>query len=221
VTLQPVSGPSEAFLEFHKNIENARNLVMGGKRLEQLKVDAFDVGDIYRAAWTQAVAALDHWVYEELIHRAVALIQQPGSPRTEKFNKLTISVEFFEDVHHHGKPLDEAFRTQLEKTFGLVTFQRPDAIQSAFAHLRSGKLWPKVAKVLTAQRTDGSTITVHKVTSTLNAIVQRRNEIAHESDRDPASATGRRPISEAEVTEAINWLEVIAAAILVILDEDP
>ncbi|WP_449060371.1 hypothetical protein [Planomonospora algeriensis] len=63
---EPRTPPTEAFQEFHRNLEYAPDLVNGGRRLEQLKVGAFDIGDIYRAAWVQAVAALDHWVHQEI-----------------------------------------------------------------------------------------------------------------------------------------------------------
>jgi hypothetical protein len=217
----PVDNPTDAFLEFHRNIEYARDLVKGGRRLEQLQVGAFDVGDIYRAAWVQALAALDHWVYRELVDRAVTLIQQPGTPRPERFKKLTLSVDFFEKVHHYGEPLDVAFRAHVENVFQTATSPNPDKIQWAFSHIKSGKLWPKVARVLTGQRTDGLTITDAQVVARLRGIVERRNRIAHESDRDPSSPNGKRPINAADTMDAIAWIEMTAAAVLWVLSDRP
>lgn len=59
-----------AFAELVSNLGYARDLVRGGQYLEQLQVGAFDVADLYRAAWVQAVSALDHWVHCELYDRA-------------------------------------------------------------------------------------------------------------------------------------------------------
>ncbi|MEV0406472.1 hypothetical protein [Actinoallomurus sp. NPDC050550] len=56
----PVEAPTDAFGEFRRNLDYARKLVEGGRQLGQLKVGAFDVDDLYRAAWVQAVAALGH-----------------------------------------------------------------------------------------------------------------------------------------------------------------
>ncbi|MFB9890593.1 N-6 DNA methylase [Planobispora takensis] len=191
----------------------------GGRRLEQLKVGAFDVGDIYRAAWVQAVAALDHWVHQEIYSRAVQLAQQPGVERPDRFNRLQIPMELFERIHHHQASLGEAFREHLEATLGYVSYQNPDKIQQGFSHVGNVKLWQKVAKILTEQRADGQQITGETVVQKLKAIAARRNKIAHESDRDPSTPTGRRAITAAEVTDTITWLEMIAAAILVALGD--
>lgn len=210
---------TEAFQEFRRNLEYACDLVNGGRRLEQLQVGAFDIGDIYRAAWVQAVAALDHWVHQEIYSRAVQLAQQPKAERPERFNKLLIPMELFERIHHHEAPLGEAFRDHLESTLGYVSYQNPDKIQHGFSHVANGKLWPKVAKVLTEQRADGREITGEMVSQKLKAIAARRNKIAHESDRDPDAPTGRRSITAVEVTDTINWLELTAAAVLVALGD--
>jgi hypothetical protein len=53
------SAPTGAFVELQQNLEYARQLVRGGRRLAELDVRSFDVDDLYRAAWVQAVAAVD------------------------------------------------------------------------------------------------------------------------------------------------------------------
>ena len=52
------------FKEFERNLEFARRLVGGGRQLEELEEGSFEVADLYRAAWVQAVSALDPWVRE-------------------------------------------------------------------------------------------------------------------------------------------------------------
>ena len=60
----------------------------GGKHLHRLQVGAFDVADLYRAAWVQAVSALDHWVHRELYDRALGCALNVGAeplwPNVEK-----------------------------------------------------------------------------------------------------------------------------------------
>jgi hypothetical protein len=46
------------FKKFERNLEFARRLVGSGRRLEELEVGSFEVADLYRAAWVQAVSAL-------------------------------------------------------------------------------------------------------------------------------------------------------------------
>jgi hypothetical protein len=214
----PVDEPTEAFQEFTRNLNYARQLVDGGRRLAQLKVGAFDVDDLYRAAWVQAVAALDHWVTREIVDRAVALARQPGAARPPKFNKLMIPVELFEQVHHHDKPLDVTFRDHLEQTFGYVSFQNPEKIKDGLAHVSTVNLWVKVAELLTEHSTkhstDGQSITADLVRERFRNIARRRNTIAHTADRDPESPGKRAIITADQTAETIDWLETTGAAIL-------
>ncbi|HEX4247723.1 MAG TPA: hypothetical protein VH008_07635 [Pseudonocardia sp.] len=69
------------FKQFERNLEFARRLVGSGRQLEQSEAGSFEVADLYRAAWVQAVSVLDPWVTEgaaaELLRgeglRAIAL----------------------------------------------------------------------------------------------------------------------------------------------------
>ncbi|GAA4912701.1 alkylated DNA nucleotide flippase Atl1 [Nonomuraea thailandensis] len=207
-----------AFEQFQQNLGYARQLVHGGQNLERLRVGAFDVGDLYRAAWTQSVAALDHWITREIIDRAVALALQPGVARPPKFSKLSIPVELFEKVHHHDEPLDEAFRAHLEQTFAFMTFQNPDKIKEGFAHVSTVNLWVKVAEILTAQDA-AAPITSDGVRSKLREIAWRRNNIAHTADHDPNQPGQKAAISAREAEETISWLESIAIAIQLALGD--
>jgi hypothetical protein len=208
-----VHEPTKAFLEFQQNLNYARQLVEGGRRLEQLQVGAFDVDDLYRAAWVQAVAALDHWVTGEIVDRAVALAQQPSADRPPKFSKLTISIDLFEQIHHHREPLATAFRSHMEQIFGYMTFQNPEKIKEGLAYVSSVNLWPRVAETLSEQE-DGRPITADSVRAKLREIAHRRNAIAHTADRDPDSPSGRAAITANSAEEVIDALERIAAAIL-------
>ncbi|WP_433431976.1 MGMT family protein [Nonomuraea sp. CA-141351] len=219
--VSPASAPDDvppAFEQFQQNLGYARQLVHGGQNLERLRVGAFDVGDLYRAAWTQSVAALDHWITREIIDRAVALALQPGVARPPKFSKLSIPVELFEKVHHHDEPLDEAFRAHLEQVFAFMTFQNPDKIKDGFAHVSTVNLWVKVAEILTAQDA-AEPITSDGVRSKLRDIAWRRNNIAHTADHDPDQPGQKAAISAREAEETISWLESIAIAIQLALGD--
>ncbi|MEV4001393.1 hypothetical protein [Actinomadura sp. NPDC049753] len=203
---------TEAFLEFQQNLNYARQLVEGGRRLAQLKVGAFDVDDLYRAAWVQAVAALDHWVTGEIVDRAVVLAQ-PAMTRPPKFSKLTISIDLFERVQHHRQPLTEAIRPHLEQFFGFMTFQNPDKIKEGLGYVSTVNLWPRVAEILNEQP-DAEPITADVVRTRLREIAYRRNAIAHTADRDPETRSGRAAITADSADDVIDWLERIAAGIL-------
>ncbi|MFI0486165.1 hypothetical protein [Actinomadura sp. 9N215] len=210
-----IAKPTEAFKEFQQNLGYARQLVDGGRRLGQLQVGAFDIDDLYRAAWVQAVAALDHWVTVEIVDRAVALARQPSAVRPPKFSKLTISIDLFEQIHHHHQPIDAAFRAHLEQTFGFMTFQNPDKIKEGLAYVSTVNLWPRVAAHLSSP--DDGEISADFVRTKLREIAQRRNAIAHTADRDPQNVSGRAAITADDAIETITWLERIAGAIVLAL----
>nr|WP_225311654.1 MGMT family protein [Microbispora cellulosiformans] len=222
-TEAPPPGPPHdptpaAFEQFQQNLEYARQLVDGGRNLERLAVGSFDVTDLYRAAWSQAVAALDHWVTREIVDRAMGLALTPALPRPRKFNSLSIPVELFEKVHHHDEPLGETFRAHLERHFSFMTFQNPDKIKEGFAHVSEVNLWVRVAEVLTAQDTRNP-ITADGVRTRLREIAWRRNNIAHTADHDPGRPGQKTPITADEAEATIEWLETMAIAIQLALGD--
>ncbi|MGW5265711.1 MGMT family protein [Microbispora sp. NPDC004025] len=227
VVLPPAGGPEPtpppdptpaAFEQFQQNLEYARQLVDGGRNLERLAVGSFDVTDLYRAAWTQAVAALDHWITREIVDRAVALALTPGAPRPQKFNNLSIPVELFEDIHHRKEDLGSAFRGHLERHFAFMTFQNPEKIKEGFAHVSTVNLWVRVAEVLTGQDARNP-ITADGVRTRLREIAWRRNNIAHTADHDPVRPGQKAPITADEAEATIEWLETMAIAIQLALGD--
>ncbi|MEV0663576.1 MGMT family protein [Actinomadura luteofluorescens] len=208
------------FDQFQQNISYARQLVQGGKSLEHLKVGAFDVTDLYRAAWSQAVAAIDHWVTREIVDRGVVLAMRPGVSRPAKFGKLTMPVALFEKIHHHAEPLAEVFRGHLEQEFEFKTFQSPEKIQEGFAHVSEVKLWVKVAEILTEQD-PRSPVTSDGVRARMREIARRRNNIAHTADHNPDQPDQKLPVTASEAEDTIDWLESIALAIQQALGDPP
>lgn len=215
---EPEWGVPAPFEQFQQNLSYARQLLDGGRSLEQLGVGAFDVTDLYRAAWTQSVAALDHWITREIIERGVALALQPGAPRPTKFDRLSLPVALFEKIHHHNAPLAEVFRTHLEQEFEYKTFQNPEKIQEGFAHVSFVKLWAKVAEILTEQDPTAP-VTSDGVRTRVREIARRRNNIAHTADHDPNSPGQKLTITAHAAEETIDWLESIAIAIAIALGD--
>ncbi|MEV1120264.1 hypothetical protein AB0I91_34890 [Actinosynnema sp. NPDC049800] len=200
---------TEALRELRANMDYARGLVRGGQHLERLRVGAFDVADLYRSAWVQAVSALDHWVHSELYDRALGLALQVSEQRPARFLRIEVPMSLLEDVLHHSGSLEEKFRDHLKSRFGYTSYQNPEKIKEAFGYVSDVQLWDNVAKHLSQ---DGTAWTHQSVRERISQIMNRRNLIAHAADRDPE--TGKRtPIQHHEATEAIDWLERVAVAI--------
>jgi hypothetical protein len=206
--------------ELRANLEFARNLVGGGGSLEQLEVKKFEVDDMYRAAWVQAVSALDQWVYREIFERALGLVLNADEPRPAKFLKLQIPMSMFEDLYHHSGSVEKAFAAHLRDYFRFQSFQSPDRIKEGFRHVSTEPIWQKVAAQLANDGDDGLE-SESDVVECLRRIVHRRNNIAHAADRDPEDGTSKLPISAAEVTNAIGQIERIIHAIADVLGPLP
>jgi hypothetical protein len=200
------------FVELRSNLDYARDIVRGGQHLERLQVGAFDVADLYRAAWVQAVSALDHWIHRELYDRALGFALNVAAPRPTKFLNLRIPMSLFEDVHHHSQTVHEAFKVYLRAEFGHKSFQAPDKIKEALAYVSDISLWPAVAKSLTSQT--HQPVQPEQVQNMLKRIVARRNRIAHEADRDPQQTDAKQPVTAHETSEVIDNIEQVAAAII-------
>ncbi|RKT54225.1 hypothetical protein [Saccharothrix australiensis] len=209
---------TEALRVLRANMDYARGLVRGGQHLERLRVGAFDVTDLYRSAWVQAVSALDHWVKSELYDRALGLALQVSEPRPRRFLRIEVPMSLLEEVLHHSGSLEEKFRDHLRSLFGYTSFQNPEKIKEAFGYVSDVALWDGVAKRLSQD--DGTTWSHQTVRERISRIMDRRNKIAHATDRDQETGE-RRPIQDHEATETIDWLEQLAVAISAVVGPPP
>ncbi|GAA4570299.1 hypothetical protein GCM10023193_56430 [Planotetraspora kaengkrachanensis] len=212
------SPPTPAFADLQRNLDYAKRLVEGGKLLSGLGVGSFDVDDLYRAAWVQAVAAIDHWVHEEIYHRAPVIAQQSETAKPRKFLDIQVSMKLFEAVHLGTTSLEVAFRSHLKEALGWRSYQNPNKIREGFAMVSDVQLWPEVAKVLSSDDPDGEKIRHEHVIDEISTIVNRRNKISHEADRDPDRSGQKIPIDADTTYSVIERLEQVARAILVALD---
>jgi hypothetical protein len=197
-----------------RNLEYARSLAQAGDHLDQLDTRSFKVADMFRAAWVQGVAALDYWVRQELRTQMLWLANRPGEPRPRKFSEFTIPLGDVEKILRSESSLSTVIDDQLMRTRGHLAYQHPDNIRDAFSLVSDVKgMWDKVAGVLSEQLEGVTSTTGIDVQQKLADIVRRRNKIAHESDDDPDSSPVKRPIDVSMVTETIDWIEQLAAAI--------
>jgi restriction system protein len=224
VVAEPPVGrpPATAVDNLRRNLDYARSLATAGLHLQQLKVEAFEVSDVFRSAWVQAVAALDHWVHQEIRERMLAIAAEPAGAKSKAFLKFQLPISYVERVLAGELTLRDAIDQQSAEAFGRSTFQQPDKIRDGLMHVADvSQLWPRVAKVLTERATDGEAYDAKQVQGRLQAIVVRRNKIAHEWDEDPVRPPRKREIDAASTTQAIEWIGQLVEAMVVVLDTAP
>ncbi len=73
-------------------------------------------------------------------------------------------------------------------------------------------------KTLQERSGDEGTLSGKEIQDKLTSVVFRRNKIAHEYDEDPRIATHKRSIDGSDVTQALDLIEQLAAAVLVAIE---
>ncbi|MET7400170.1 hypothetical protein ABZS66_42465 [Dactylosporangium sp. NPDC005572] len=219
----PVStAPTTAVDNLRRNLEYALSLATAGQHLQQLKVEAFEVSDVFRAAWVQSVAALDHWVHQEIRERMLTLAGQPAGAWPKQFQRFQLPIGLVERVAAQELTVAQAVDLHWSEAFGRLTFQQPDKIREGLAHVADvAQFWQRVATVLTERATDGVSYDAKQVQERLNELVVRRNKIAHEYDEDPANAPHKRDIDAASTTKAVEWIRQLVEAMIVVLNGTP
>ena len=192
-----------AIQHFSANIERVRALGGLYTALSRLTTPAVDATDILRAQIVLAASALDHYIHE--ITRLGMLEVCSGiRPTTNAFRRFQVTM----DAAMTGLACGGGsswFEMEIREKHGYVSFQHPDKVADAVRLFSSRELWPCVAAKLG--------ITVEDVKTRLSVIVDRRNKIAHEADIDPSYPGTRWPISPADVSSAVDFIEHLCLAI--------
>ena len=188
-------------------MQRARDLVLLKAHFARQATGALNVDDILRAALVMAVSALDHFVHE-VVRTGMLEIQAAKRVPTSAFLRFPIALgktQVAMSAPISTTWLEEAIR----EAHGWQTFQHPDKIADAIRLVSGVKLWEEVGK---HHGTDAT-----NVKTTLSAIVDRRNKIAHEADMDPSFPGQRWPITDLLVQDAIEFLERTARAVTGVL----
>ncbi|WP_328463881.1 hypothetical protein [Streptomyces sp. NBC_00448] len=205
------------FQAFRTNIEYARQMVVAGKSLAAFQSPLFDIGDFYRAAWVQAVSAIDHWFHEELYRRVAELAGQDGPGMPYQLTKFELPLEKVEEVRRGTTSLADAVSEHVKAKWANASLQNPRKISEALKLVSEEDVWAKAAVQINAWNHGRTAMTAQAVKKQHLTITDRRNKIAHEADLVDGSLKQRRPITDADVTDAIDWTERIALAIAVAL----
>src|SRR5437764_8588600 len=96
------------FRAFLNNIEYARKMILAGRSLAAFESPVIDIGDFYRAAWVQAVSAIDHWFHEELYRRVAELTAEDSPTMPYQLTKFELPLVKVEEVRRGTTTLADA-----------------------------------------------------------------------------------------------------------------
>ena len=202
--------------QFRENVKRVRALGGMYQALHQLTAPAMDATDLLRAQIVMAVSALDSYIHE-ITRVGMLEIYRGGRPRTSAFRQFEVSLDAalvpIDDalkgsvmLHQGGLWLDGEIR----RKHGHLSFQRPDNITKAIRLFSDCDLWDSVAIELNQPTGD--------VTSHLKLIIDRRNQIAHETDLNPFQPGNLWPISLTDSTYTVDFIEKTCEAIYLVVN---
>ncbi|MEW2808111.1 hypothetical protein AB0929_13490 [Streptomyces massasporeus] len=217
-----VSRPqTRQFEAFMTNLSYARRMVEAGRMLTPFRSPTIDIDDFYRAAWVQAVAAIDHWLHEEVLRRVAELTVEGSPAMPHQLRRYELPLHRVEAVRRGEVTLSEAVAEHLREKLAVQALQHPGKISEVLKLVTEKKVWYEAAGCINQHFFQGrTTFDEKKLRSRYLEITQRRNKIAHDADLIDGDLKQRRPIDEAEVTDAIDWIERIALAIAHVLDAE-
>jgi restriction system protein len=207
------------FDAFTANIDYSRRMVNAGKHLAPFRSPEIDVADFYRAAWVQAVSALDHWIHEELWRRVADLSAKDSPEMPPQLRNFDIPLCRVEEIQRGEAVLADVVLELVKDKWAGASLQNPGQIALALKLVTTKEIWKGAATQINAWNGDRTNYTEKTLKAQYSDIVKRRNKIAHDADLVEGDLKERRPITEADVSDAINWIERIALALAHVLGE--
>ena len=193
-----------------RNLRYARDLAAAGSHLEALGVTAFEFRDVYRAAWVQAVASLDHWVRQEIATRTLRLLDEPDLPRPPTFGRILGRKVLAEKQAAGPHALRAAI---LERLSGHSVYQNLEKIYLALEDVADvTDLWTRAAALMDPPMESAD------LQQRLTSTVARRHVIVHRGDEDPVNPPYKSDIDVIRTMAAIDLVDQTTAAILLVVD---
>lgn len=211
--------PARELRVFESQIERARDLAGTAASLEQSVTVALDLSDLYRAAYVQAISALDTFVHAEVRARMLAIFAA-GGPFTSAFERFRVSLSSVNlALLAHGNPATALnwLDAEIQEQHSYLSFQQPDKVADAIRLVSSANLWEDVATHL-GQGPVGGETGARVIKRRLSLAVDRRNTIVHESDLDPTPpGDSLYPMPRAHAEATISFVESVVHAIYAVI----
>lgn len=129
------------FEAFMTNLSYARRMVEAGRMLTPFKSPTIDIDDFYRAAWVQAVAAIDHWLHEEVLRRVAELAAKDSPDMPYQLRVYELPLHRVEAVQRGDITLPEAVVEHLRDKLAGQSLQHPGNISEVLKLVTDKKVW--------------------------------------------------------------------------------
>ncbi|MGB6054310.1 MAG: HEPN domain-containing protein [Burkholderiaceae bacterium] len=165
-----------------------------------------DTSDMLRAEYVLVVSALDHYVHSLTLAKLLDIFAG-RRPRTPGFEKFLIPTSLAIQLSNPpaGIRAESLFEQEVRTRHSFLSFQHPDKIADAIRLVSEVRLWDELSTSFT--------ISARALKEQLINIVDRRNKIAHESDKKPGFPGELWPIDRQMVTETKAFVKQLCYAL--------
>lgn len=194
-----------AKVHFEQNIIRVKNLGAIYDSINLQTTQVLDLSDILRAQYVMLVSALDHFIHE-LVRFGMIDTYNGNRVATKEFKEFIFSTEkkilFKEAIMKERNHV--WLNNEIKRRNGFKSFQESNKIKEAMSLITEVDLWKKVADSLEED--------VGQIQKRLNLLIDRRNQISHESDIEPTYQE-LRTIYVEDVQDSIEFIESLVEVI--------
>ena len=142
-----------------------------------------------------SVAALDAYFHDKVKYRAGRYDLQDMPPRLAKFEIPLSDLAKWDGAQRKGNVI----RNWLVDHFSTIPLQRKDAISDALKFVGIDSVWATI---------EPNTPERDRMLNVMSDYIKRRNQIAHEGDRESSRKSGKRlrPISRVYAEECMTFV---------------
>jgi len=186
---------------FDTNIESATDCVTLYEGLTALKTP-LQIDWVLRAAIVFSVSALDSYFHDKVKYRVGKLSLENLPPALAKFQISIEDLTNWDTAQRKGNVL----RNWVTEYLSTRPLQSPTAIADAMKLAGYIALWDTI---------EPNNANKKQLLLTLGQLVKRRNQIAHEGDREQSRKSGKqlRKIKKSEVDDAIQFVKDVVTKI--------
>jgi hypothetical protein len=187
--------------EFQGDITRARDMVGLGQAIGTMTNGRVDSQDLYRSALVQGVAAWDRYVHGVVLDRAVEIML--GRVQAGKTSKIGLPLGTVAVLMNVTGQADRELtaRSVFAERRSKETYQRPDDVAAALAMVGVNSVWSTAFP------------NAEQAKIRLGVVVERRNRIVHECDRDPVAPGTVVPLTADDALDALKAVNETVAVI--------
>lgn len=198
----------DIFNEFQNNVAQIRQI--GGVYSylkDNIRLPITDIDDILRSQIVNVISALDRYLHEK-VRKGICDIFLGNRPITAKFKNFSLSSDTVMRIWGDSSltiiEREMLINDAVSQSLKTLSFQQAVKIKDALSYL-----WDEPHKITVVAKemgVPGATDNDKQryLSQRLDLLVERRNQIAHESDME---VNGKRAITKQEVDDAISFVE--------------